>query len=303
MAGSDSSTDSSGHNILYHYQPSLVAAIIFTTLFSVTTMIHLFQAIRKRAWFLTPFIIGGIFEAIAYIGRIISSSDRYSLVPYVMQTLLSLLAPALYAATIYMILGRIILLTDGDRYAILRRTWLTKIFVGGDILSFLTQSTGGSMIASAKGDQDKSHAGELIIIGGLFIQIIFFGFFVVVAILFQRRGREHLSQIPQHVSWKKHLVVLYATSMLILVRSVFRVVEYLQGSNGYLLRHEVFLYVFDALLMFVVMALMNLVHPGDIALMLQQKGREGTYEMVQNIEAGGKTRRERRRSRQASLGA
>lgn len=39
-------------------------------------------------------------------------------------------------------LGRLILLTDGERFTPIRRTWLTKIFVLGDVLSFLAQVMG-----------------------------------------------------------------------------------------------------------------------------------------------------------------
>lgn len=60
------------------------------------------------------------------------------------------------------------------------------------------------------------------------------------------------------------MYVLYVASGLIMIRSVFRVIEYLQGNNGYLLRHEFFLYIFDALLMLVVMCLFNWVHPAQV---------------------------------------
>jgi hypothetical protein len=59
-----------------------------------------------------------------------------------MQSLLLLLAPALFAASIYMVLGRIIRLTDGESHSLIKARWLTKVFVAGDVLSFLTQSTG-----------------------------------------------------------------------------------------------------------------------------------------------------------------
>ena len=55
--------------------------------------------------------------------------------------------------------------------------------------------------------------------------------------------------------------MLYTVSLLILVRSIFRVIEYIQGNAGYLLRHEIFLYIFDALLMAVCMVTFLLYHP------------------------------------------
>jgi hypothetical protein len=98
--------------------------------------------------------------------------------------------------------------------------------------------------------------------------------FFLTAILFQIRGKEYLSTLGSNVPWKKHLFALYATSILILVRSIFRVIEYIQGNAGYLLRHEVFLYVFDAVLMFAVMLILNVSHPGDIALLLTSQRKE-----------------------------
>jgi hypothetical protein len=59
-----------------------------------------------------------------------------------MQSLLILLAPALFAASIYMVLARIINLVDGEALSVIKVKFVTKVFVLGDVLSFLVQSTG-----------------------------------------------------------------------------------------------------------------------------------------------------------------
>ncbi|KAF2018817.1 RTA1-domain-containing protein [Aaosphaeria arxii CBS 175.79] len=257
--------------VYYRYAPSLAAAAIFVALFGISSLLHIWQTWRKKSWFMTPFIIGALFEFVGYIGRILSSQDQWDRNAYIIQTLLLLLGPALFAATIYMILGRIILLTDGEKFSLIRRTWLTKIFVGGDVLSFVIQGAGGGVMSSADKNPGNMKKGENMIIGGLFVQLFFFGFFVVTSAVFQYRGRAHLNKLPKHIVWKKHIYVLYLTSTFILIRSVFRVVEYLQGNNGELLRKEVFLYVFDAVLMLAVAVSMNVVHPGDLAILIKQK--------------------------------
>ena len=66
---------------------------------------------------------------------------------YIVQTILILIAPALSAAFIYMELGRIAELTDAEGYLMVRRRWLTRIFVCGDVASFLMQAGGGGMIS------------------------------------------------------------------------------------------------------------------------------------------------------------
>jgi hypothetical protein len=150
----------------YHYNPSLPAAAIFIILFILTTILHFIQMFRRKTWFMVPFVIGGCckctyisrrplivpsrltqwckVEILGYIARAISchQTPNWTLGPFIMQTLFVLLAPTLFAASVYMVLGRIILTTEAEHLSFIRKRWLTKIFVMGDILSFLVQSGG-----------------------------------------------------------------------------------------------------------------------------------------------------------------
>jgi RTA1 like protein. len=84
--------------------------------------------------------------------------------------------------------------------------------------------------------------------------------------------------LRQHVvPWKKHQTVLYIGSLLILVRSIFRYIEYNEGSSGALLQHEFWGYIFDAALMLLVMAAFNVVHPAEISRLMKE--RKGGYGM------------------------
>ncbi|KAF2278442.1 RTA1-domain-containing protein [Westerdykella ornata] len=279
----------------YRYHPSKTAAIIFVVAFSLTTVLHVLQVFRRKTWYFIPLVVGGIFEIVGFIGRILSANNIWALGPFIMQSLLLLLAPALFAASVYIILGRIILLTNGEKYSLIRQKWLTKVFVTGDVMSFLTQCGGGGI--QAVGSLGLMHAGEKIIIVGLFLQLTFFGFFILVAGIFHHRlsransaSSSNTSRHPMNrrgstgyhdvdasdsnahdLPWRRHMYALYTASALIMIRSVFRVIEYLQGNNGYLLRREVFLYVFDALLMLVVMVLFNWIHPAEVTDLYQKQ--------------------------------
>ncbi|TDZ48376.1 Protein RTM1 [Colletotrichum trifolii] len=254
---------------LYHYDPTVAGAVIFVLLFLATTTLHLWQLFKSKCWFLLPMALGGILEFVGYAGRAKSGNEspEWTLGPYIIQAILLLVAPALFAATIYMELGRIITVIDGEGHVMVRKEWMTKLFVTGDILSFILQGGGGGY--QAAGSLEALNTGAKIIIVGLFVQLICFGFFIVLAVAFRRSinaaptGRSN-SSIP----WRRHMNALYLGSLLIMVRSVFRAVEYLQGFDGYLLRHEVFLYIFDAVLMFLAMVLFNWIHPAEIAAIL-----------------------------------
>ncbi|KAJ5645934.1 RTA-like protein [Penicillium lividum] len=254
--------------VLYNYNPSGVAAIIFVALFGLTTLVHIFQMIKSRAWFFIPFIVGGIFEIVGYVGRYLNSqqSPNWTITPYVMQSLLLLIAPAFFAASIYMILGRCIVATGHDSLSVIPVKWLTKIFVAGDVISFLAQCAGGGFLSSAK-TQSKVTLAQDIIIAGLFIQIAFFGFFVVTAGIFHYRllkCHDCIAKSAISVPWMKCLYVLYTASIFILIRSVFRAIEYITGATGPIMSTEVYLYVFDAALMFLTMTTFNIFTPKSL---------------------------------------
>jgi len=83
-------------------------------------------------------------ECLGYVGRILSSkeSPNYSIGLFVLQSTPTLLAPVLFAATIYMCLGRIIRATEGQHLSPIKPSWLTKMFVAGDVLGLGVQGAG-----------------------------------------------------------------------------------------------------------------------------------------------------------------
>ena len=123
------------------------------------------------------------------------------------------------------------------------------------------------------GDLDQVKLGENVVVGGLWVQIVFFSCFIVVATIFHARLLKNPTarSLSADVPWRKHLITLYVGSTLILVRSIFRVIEYLQGNDGYLLRREVFLYIFDSVLMLGTMVIFNVIHPSQITDVLNDK--------------------------------
>ena|ERR1700712_1310476 len=125
--------------------------------------------------------------------------------------------------------------------------------------------------------------GQKIVVGGLFVQIFFFIFFIITATLFQVRMNKSPTDQAQSVPWRKHMYALYVISALILDRSIVRVWEYLQGYNGYIMRHEALLYVFDATLIFSAMAIWNWFHPSEVRSLLRG-GKSFRGIRLQNIQ-------------------
>jgi hypothetical protein len=155
-------------------------------------------------------------------------------------------------------LGRTVRAVHGEALSPIRSTWLTKIFVTGDVSCFLIQCLGGGMLAGAKDDKKKSDLGKLIILAGLVLQFIMFGVFLIVTFIFKKRLTRQptaTSKRPE-MQWLTMIHVLYVVSLLIMLRNLFRVIEYAAGKDGYLLTHEWPMYLFDAFLMLAVVSVL-----------------------------------------------
>jgi len=168
-----------------------------------------------------------------------------------------------------MCLGRIIVLVGAEHLSPVRPSRLTKVFVWGDILSFWVQSGSSALFAMADKNPSFNTIGEALVIGGLAMQLISFCLFGITALVFHSRLSKNPTprsfQVDQ--TWLQTIHMLYGVSSLIIVRSIFRIVEYVMGSgstDGYLLKHEWTLYVFDTVPMLVVAGLFYWRYPDNL---------------------------------------
>lgn len=129
---------------------------------------------------------------------------------------------------------------------------------------------GGGLLA---GGGSSIKTGENLIMAGLAFQLIFFFLFIVAGALFHARVRGNPTEKCKRYPYEKHLWNLYIVSVLIFVRCLVRLIEYGQGWQGYIITHEVFLYIFDALLMWLSMAAMFYPHPSEVAAINRGSGK------------------------------
>ncbi|KAJ5128332.1 Protein RTM1 [Penicillium atrosanguineum] len=269
---SATSNDGGVDYALYRYTPSISAAAVFAGIFLILSIFYLIRLVRNRTYFFIPFIVGLLFECAGYIARIFSHFNTTALGPYIVQTMLILVAPPLFAASVYMTLGRVVIKLNAEDKSIVPVRFLTKLFVVGDVISFLLQCGGGGYMAA--GTLSAMDTGANIVVGGLVVQLLFFGFFVIVSAVFHWRvvkkqpRYSHISSEQSHrpttrMAWEAIMWALYAACLLILVRSVFRVVEFVEGNNGFIMRREYLLYIFDACLMALTGGLLIFIYPGS----------------------------------------
>jgi hypothetical protein len=126
-------------------------------------------------------------EVAGYAARAIAENKTEQLMSYVIQSTFILVAPALFAASVYMVLGRIIHNIRAESLSIVPARGLTTIFVCGDAIYFVVQASGAGVMVTA----DSISTGENIILGGLFGQLTIFGLFIITTAILHKRVRLH----------------------------------------------------------------------------------------------------------------
>lgn len=171
----------------------------------------------------------------------------------------------LLAATVYMTLGRFARSLHAQQYTIMSVRWVTKIYVIIDIASFVCQMAGSAMQTS--NDPSGIKLGQHIVIGGLIVQLIALAWFIFETTILHIRlnnGPTVIMLKDASISWRPTLWTLRCVSVLIFIRSLYRLIEFTSGSDSALAKREVFLYIFDAALLSVSAYLFVVIHPGRL---------------------------------------
>ncbi len=131
--------------------------------------------------------------------------------------------------------------------------------------AIFTQLIGSVLPAS--GTPEAARLSKIVVLAGLAVQLAALGVFLVVC------GRLHgrlskgklgcLGMGRRRVRWC--FVVFEVVAVMLVVRSVVRGVELVEGMDGVVARWEVFVYVFDAAPMGIVMAGFLGVYPPQVA--------------------------------------
>ncbi|GAA6056281.1 hypothetical protein JCM3770_006755 [Rhodotorula araucariae] len=233
------STCAPGQWSYYAYDPMRSMTYVALSLFAVIFIAQLALTIKHRTRYMIPFVIGMLGEACGYIFRRVSADNscgRGSALTW----LFLILCPALMCASFYMCFGRIIRFV-GEKWTPIPSKWVTVTFVTIDIVSFVVQGAGGSLYSS---DNTKIYpTAKAILLVGFIIQIIGLGLFAIFAVIYQIRAKR--DGVPSG-AWTRCLYTLYAGSICVLVRGIFRTIEFGTGrggkDKGYLLSVEGYFY-------------------------------------------------------------
>ncbi|KAH6895722.1 RTA1 like protein-domain-containing protein [Thelonectria olida] len=247
----------------YNFYPSFDGNLAFAVLFGITTIIHLVQAIvykKKYCWVIT---MGASWELAAFAIKTIGAHDQQKLAYVIWGTLLFLLAPLWINAFVYMTVARMVYFRIPEKKIWgVRAIRLGTLFIWLDVVCFLVQVGGGSMLSS---DNSAStiRLGQKIYMVGIGIQLAFIVLFGGMTCWFyyrlaQLEGHSNLGRI-KYLIWTMITVLV-----LVMVRIIYRLCEFGPGvsEDNPILANENYGFLLDAFPMLLALVLMNAMHPG-----------------------------------------
>ncbi|KAJ7854663.1 RTA1-domain-containing protein [Mycena leptocephala] len=251
----------------YGYVPHEYVAVLFISLFGLSTLLHIGQAKFYRMWWLFPTIcLCGIGELIGWSGRLWSSFSPNLHDPFMMQVVSTVISPTPLIAVNFVLLSWIVTQL-GPCYARLSPTSYTVVFVTSDVVALLVQAAGGSIASGANDslahswariscsqESSSSSLHSMCTAASLPISLAVYNDHPLKIRTSDRRALT--------AATRRMICALAFSTLLLFIRSIYRIIELGSGWHGRIMRTERYFIVLDGGMVLLAMLSMNFAHPG-----------------------------------------
>ncbi|KAL3293276.1 Rtm1p [Colletotrichum asianum] len=254
----------------YFYAPNKGAPVFFAVAFLASGMMHFWQSYHYKFFKVTAlFSFCCLLFTAGFAMRIYGSYHYDDLDPFIASVCLIYAAPPLLELANYHILGRVLYYVPYCSPLHPGRVLSTFAFFSSIIEAL--NGWGASYSANRSLSDKEMEAGHALIKTSLLLQIFVIACFVALTAAFQRRCAKLGLARTRGVAGP--LTTLYISVLLILTRTVYRIVEYFGVANtkwdadmkvediSPAIRYEWFFYVFEASLMLANVVMFNVRHP------------------------------------------
>ncbi|KAF1926657.1 putative RTA1 domain protein [Didymella exigua CBS 183.55] len=243
---------------VWYYAPNKAAPIMFIVLFLVSGVLHAYQTMKHKSWRTTLLLPWASLLMIAgFSMRLAGAYHTSSLGILIASTVLIMSGPPVYALINYFVLSR--LLYYMPYLAPLHPGRVATTFIGLDGVCEILIGNGAWRMANSSMTASQRQAGANMVMASLSLQAALFAGFGVLAALFHRKA---LRAGVLTRGTKTVLCVMYVSAAIVTVRCIYRLVEYVMGWDSEIYKNEVYFWVFEAGIMWINTALLNVFHPG-----------------------------------------
>jgi hypothetical protein len=259
---------------VWYYAPNKAAPIVFIILFLISGIIHASQTMyahpplspqfitdaqsKHKSWRTTLLLPWASLLMIAgFAMRLAGAYNPSDLGILIASTVLIMSGPPIYALINYFVLSR--LLYYMPYLAPMHPGRVATTFIGLDGVCEILIGNGAWRMANSSLTEKQRQAGANMVMASLCLQAALFAGFGVLAALFHRKALKAgvLKREMRTVLW-----VMYISAFIVTVRCIYRLVEYILGWDSEIYKNEVYFWVFEASIMWVNTALLNVFHPG-----------------------------------------
>ena len=206
-------------------------------------------------------------EVIGYIFRALSSrDDPYNIIYFVVAYFFIVVAPVFISASIYLCLTKLIIWAQDEgvqlQSRILSRKFILWTFITADAVCTGVQIAGAALIGTRESKHKDPKVANDILLAGLAIQSFFFLVYLGILVNFILAicdGQRFPTALRKTWSF---IGALEVSSLLVFLRTLFRLAETSQGVFGYLSSHEAFFGALEFAPIVLAMALLAIWHPG-----------------------------------------
>ncbi|KAI4166916.1 MAG: hypothetical protein LQ343_007653 [Gyalolechia ehrenbergii] len=268
--------------IIYGYTPHLALSALAVALFGLLLVLHSYRLYTIRLYAFSILLVFTTFcEIIGYAFRMRSSpppvGNPYNVINFIVQYFFIVCAPVFLSAAIYTTLTSFIGAMSGENSAaahqisplgLSKKTILT-IFITCDVVATIVQVAGAALIGVAESNRKSPDTPNNILLGGLAFQVFAFLVFLVLLFTFLRNSRKvrkatSLDDAGRGNALRMYIIALVASSLLVYLRTIFRLAETAQGVMGYASSHEPFFGSLEFAPIVVAIALLGWWHPGRL---------------------------------------
>ncbi|KAI9280695.1 RTA1 like protein-domain-containing protein, partial [Sporodiniella umbellata] len=230
---------------VFHYHPSRSLAYVGVAVFAVLAVV-LMQSIRKtkapKSMMNTPVL--AIMECVGFGLRVKAIDGDFGSVAVAMNVLL-LIAPSLLSLANFSCMIHILKLSNlqNERFYY-QPSIASKMLTACTITTSVLQGAGSGMISNS----DTKNAGYAILIVGLVLQLLTYLAYIFI-LNYIHKNPKFDYHIQNCYNPKQRLVyLLYITTSAFIVRSVYRIIQYILVISGHPISLEWTFYIFDALM-------------------------------------------------------